>query len=326
MNGNVGPCRAVKMGVAIVRCVLAITPAFAAACRSDRAVPVDFSRREQPRAVADVRTDVVRFGVAAMISPEDTYSSYVGFTSYLAGRVGLRAEMVQRRTYEEMNRILLGGEVDVAFVCTGGYVAIRDRVRLLAVPVVDGLSTYNSLIIARPSGPASLEALRGVRFAFTDPLSNTGRMYPIYLVRERFGLGPREFFGGVVYSGGHDESIRLVLRGAVAAAAVDHLVYDAVLRDRPEIADQLVVIHRSPPFGSPPFVARADLDPALFDGIRAALLDAHDDPSARDLLARMGIERFVPDADYSLAVEVARVALGVAPEDAAGPAGGEPVP
>ena len=161
-----------------------------------------------------------------------------------------RLEIVQKRTYEETNRLLLDGEIDVAFICTGAYVAIRDRVRLLAVPVVQGSPTYASVLLARRGGPASIEALRGVRFAFTDPLSNTGRLYPIYLLGQRFSATPREFFGAIVYSGANDESIRLVLAGVVDAAAVDCLVWEEFARRQPAQAGELSLIHRSPPFGA----------------------------------------------------------------------------
>ncbi|MBI5500666.1 MAG: PhnD/SsuA/transferrin family substrate-binding protein [Deltaproteobacteria bacterium] len=279
------------------------------ACRSQRRVAVDFSRKEPVPAVAASDIATLRLAVGAMVGPRETYESYASLMEYLARRAGRRADLVQRRTYEETNRLLLDGEIDVAFICTGAYVAIRDRVRLLAAPVVAGSPSYASVFVARRGGPGTLEALRDTRFAFTDPLSNSGRLYPIYLLRRRFAAAPREFFAGVVYSGGHDESIRLVLDGAVEAAAVDSLVWDGFAGRHPEQAGELAVIHRSPPFGSPPFVARADLDLAVVESVRSALLGMAGDVEGGRILAGLRVERFVAGADYAFAIEVAGVAL-----------------
>lgn len=300
--------------VVVSRCAVALAALFTAlsSCRAERTVDLDFSRRD-PSPVGTIPTpDTLRVAVGAMLSPEATYGAYDGLVSILAERVGRRHELVQRRTYEEINRLLLNGEVDLAFVCTGAYVPIRERVRFLAAPVIDGSASYRSYIVTRTGGPATLEALRGTRFAFTDPLSNTGRLYPVYLLRTRFEMGPRQFFSETVYTGGHDESLRVLLEGAVDAAAVDGAVFDAYARAHSADLARLAVIHRSPPFGSPPFIARLDLDRSVSDAVRDALLHFHEDPSSRALLAGLGIQRFVPEADYSLAVRVADIARGAA--------------
>ncbi len=279
-------------------------------CRAERSVDLDFSRREPPPPGPTPEPDILRVAVGAMISPEATYGSYAGLVTLVAQRVGRRPELVQRRTYEEINRMLLNGEVDIAFMCTGAYVSIRDRVRFLAAPVIDGSASYRSYVVVRTNGPTTLEGLRGRRFAFTDPLSNTGRLYPIYLLRTLFDSGPREFFSGWLYTGGHDESLRVLLEETVDAAAMDGAVFDAHMRAHSSDVARVAVIHRSPPFGSPPFVARLDLNRALSDAVRDTLLRMHTEPASRALLEGIGIQRFVEQADYSLAIRVADIALG----------------
>lgn len=282
-------------------------------CRPEPSVELDFSHREPPPPRTGGNPNTLRVAVGAMVSPETTFDSYEGLVRLIAESVGRRPEFVQRRTYEEINRMLLNGEIDIAFLCTGAYVSIRDRVRFLAAPVMNGSPTYRSYIVVRAGGPTTLDGIRGERFAFTDPLSNTGRLYPIYLLRTRFGEGPRQFFGTTVYTGGHDESLRALLAGTIDAAAIDGSVFDAHGRADPHEIEGLTIVHRSPPFGSPPFVARADLDPAVADTVRTTLLRAHLEPASRALLDGIGIERFATDADYSFAARVAEVALGETP-------------
>lgn len=284
------------------------------ACAED-AVSLDFSEPAESNGPS-ARPDeaVLRVGIGAIIGPVETYQSHVALMRYLARAVDRRAELVQRRTYEEMNRMLVSGEVDVAFICTGAYVAIRDRVILLAVPLTDGEPSYHSSIIAQPDGAQSLLGLRGQRFAFTDPLSQTGRLYPMYRLRQELAATPRQFFGSVVYSGSHDESVRLVVEGLVDGAAVDEIVLNQLRRQHPDWEQALAVIDRSPPFGAPPVVARAGLPEETIRDLRAALLRASTDPEARGFLREVGVDGFAAEGDYGFAVEVAEAAMRGPPE------------
>ena len=170
----------------------------------------------------------LRVAIGAMISPERTYSSYGELFSEVAKKRGRRLELVQRGTYREVNVLLEHGEVDMAWICTGAWPELHKAgtARLLAVPVVGGRATYNALVIAGPSTTAGgLRELRGARFAFTDPMSLTGCLYP----RSRLttlGLNPAAFFGTSFFTHGHDLSIEAVRTGFADAASVDSLVFD----------------------------------------------------------------------------------------------------
>lgn len=82
----------------------------------------------------------LRVAVAAVISPKGTVESYAPFLDYLSSRLARPVELVQRRTYLEINDLIAKGEVDIAFVCTSAYVAGRDQfgMELLAAPEVNG--------------------------------------------------------------------------------------------------------------------------------------------------------------------------------------------
>ena len=129
------------------------------------------------------RARTLRFSVAAMQSPRDTFEAYSRVFQALARKLGdVDVELVQRRTYAEVNELLVQGKLDAALICTGGYLELErgspGSVEVLAVPVVGGRTTYRSLIIApAASGARALRDLRGKRFAFTDELSMTGHAY-----------------------------------------------------------------------------------------------------------------------------------------------------
>ncbi len=250
-------------------------------------------------AQADAAMLPLRVSVAAVVSPKGTAESYQPLLDYLSARLARTVELVQRRTYAETNDLVEAGFVDVAFVCTSAYLdgAAKFGMELLAAPQVNGETVYHSLLLVPAESDAqSMADLRGKRFAFTDPISNTGRVYPTYLVQQ-LGSTPEQFFSTVFYTYNHDDAIRAVAEHLADGAAVDSLVYEfALVRDR-SLAQRVRIIHRSPPFGIPPIVISPKARPQLKATLQELLYDMVNDPEGRQALAALGVERFVPIND-----------------------------
>ncbi len=258
------------------------------------------------------RDDTLRFSVAAMQSPRGTYSGYTRMLDLVGQRLGVGVELVQRRTYRETNELLLAGQTDVALICTGGYFDLKRSapagVEVLAVPVVRGTTTYRSLVIVPMESRAErLLDLAGKRFAFTDELSFSGHLYPLFAVRQ-LGLDPDRFFPGAVFTSSHDRSVEAVARGFVDGAAVDSNIYFDLVGADAQLARRVRVLEESPPFGIPPVVALPSLGESTRARVRAALLALHEDGEAARVLKSIGIERFVapPEGLYDSAEVVAR--------------------
>jgi phosphonate transport system substrate-binding protein len=237
----------------------------------------------------------LRVAVAAVISPKGTAESYQALLDYLGARLDRPVALVQRRTYAEINELVESGYVDVAFVCTSAYVAGHDKfgMELLAAPQVSGEMVYYSLLIVPADSPAqTLADLRGRVFAFTDPMSNTGRMYPTLLVKQ-LGNTPEEFFARTFFTYSHDDAIRAVADGLADGAAVDSLVYDFATAREPTLADRTRIIHRSPAFGIPPVVVSPNTRPQLKAELQSLLVGMADDPEGQAALQTIGVDRFV---------------------------------
>lgn len=238
----------------------------------------------------------LRFSVAAMLSPQDTFASYSRLFKLLATKLGVEVEFVQRRTYREVNDLLATGQVDAAIVCTGGYLELErgfpGRVELLAVPVVDGASTYHSNLIVPADSPVrALSDLAGKRFAYTDELSLSGRAYAIHLLRQR-KADPRRFFGTVQFTQSHDRSVEAVAARVVDGAMVDSLILEGMIARRPALGKAIRIVESSPPFGAPPVVVSTAVPAERRAAIRDALLALDRDPAAAEALAAVGIQRF----------------------------------
>ncbi|NOZ48904.1 MAG: phosphate/phosphite/phosphonate ABC transporter substrate-binding protein [Chloroflexi bacterium] len=260
---------------------------------------IDLSVRTPLPSAQEADIVPLRIAVAAIISPQGNVESYANLATYLGERLGRPVELVQRRTYAEVNELIANGTVDLAFVCTSAYVDGHDKfgMELLVAPQINGDLVYHSVLIVPAASPAtSMADLQGKSFAFTDPMSFSGRVYPSYLIKQ-LGSTPEAFFGHVFFTYSHDRAIKSVAASIADGAAVDSLVLDYAMRNDPTLAQRIKVIHRSPAFGIPPVVVPPSLPPRQKALLRELLLSMHEDPVGKQVLDGLGIDRFVPIDD-----------------------------
>jgi phosphonate transport system substrate-binding protein len=241
----------------------------------------------------------IRIGVVSMITPVDTVEYYQDIIDYISEKIGQPVEMQYRKTYDEMDRMLEQGEVDAAFICGGPYIEDKRKfgAELLVVPQVSGSPFYRSFIIVhRDSDIQGFDGLRDRSFAFTDPKSNSGKLYPTYLLARR-GDRIEDFFEKYIYSYSHNKSVELVAKKEVDGAAVESLIYEYMQEKKSPYVQQTRVIDQSQYFGSPPLVATPKTATFIKKKIIEILVNMHQDPKGKRILNTVLIERFVQAKD-----------------------------
>jgi phosphonate transport system substrate-binding protein len=254
----------------------------------------------------------LKIGVASMITPVDAVKYYQDVIDYIGEQIGQPVRMVNRRTYDEMDQLLERGDVQVAFICSAPYVRNRERfgVELLVAPSVHGKSTYHSYIIVHSESPInSFPELKCKTFAFTDTKSNSGSLYPTYLLKT-MGMTPATFFRRILYSYSHNKSVEMVAKKIVDGAAVESIVYEHMLKTGSPYAKQTKIIKRSPPYGIPPVVVTRDIDPELREKVKKAFLGMRKTARGKAILDAMMIDGFVevPDRNYDTIRKMEKVA------------------
>jgi phosphonate transport system substrate-binding protein len=241
----------------------------------------------------------IRIGVVSMITPMDAVEYYQDIIDYISEKIGQPVEMHYRKTYDEMDQMLEQGEVEAAFICGAPYVEDKTKfgAELLVVPQVDGSPFYRSFIIVhRDSDIQSFEDLKGRSFAFTDPKSNSGRLYPVYILAKR-GDRAEDFFEKYIYSYSHNKSVELVAKKEVEGAAVESLIYEYMKKKKSPYVQQTRIIDQSQYFGSPPLVATPKTATFIKKKIIEILVNMHQDPKGKRILNNVLIERFVQAKD-----------------------------
>ena len=243
--------------------------------------------------------DLMNIGVAAMLSPENALPVYREIVGYLGEKMNKKTKMIFTKDYATMNEYVKSKKVVVAFVCSGPYVQAHDLwgMELVAAPSMYGETTYYSYIIVnKGSSYSSLEDLKGKKFAFTDPSSNTGKLVPTYELSKN-GTTPEEFFSEYIFTGSHDKSVEAVADNLVDGAAVDNLVWEYMNHSDFSPTSKTRVIAKLGPFCIPPIVVNPSCNDTIKKNIKKILLNMHNDPDGKVILRKLYMDKFVDVQD-----------------------------
>lgn len=274
---------------------LTFTILFISACTPKQQDLIDLNALTPLPTVDSTQVNPLRVAIAAVISPQGTLESYTPLLDYLSEQLNRPVVRVQSSSYAETNEILKAGLVDLAFVCTGAYIHGSDEfgMQILVVPEINQESVYHSWIITPiDSSIETIDDLRGGVFAFADPLSLTGWIYPNFMLTQ-MGEKSEAFFSQTFFTYSHDRSIHSVADGFADGAAVDSLIFNYLIRREPTLAEKIKIIHKSPAFGMPPVVVNPNIDLELRADLQEILLSMADNPEGQTALLTLGVDRFV---------------------------------
>lgn len=236
----------------------------------------------------------IYIAIASMTSPKETYIYYNELIDYIARKIDRPIFIQQKETYEEVNELLKNSEVDFAFICSGAFVEeySSKSIKLLVAPVIKQKTTYQAYIITqKDSKVEKFEDFENKSFAFTDPLSTTGRLYPMNNLK-RINKTEQDFFLKTVYTHGHDISIQMVNRGIIDGASVHGLIYDYLAQNDPEKVENLKIVEKSVNFGMPPIVTPVSLDKENFEKYQSVFLGIHNDSIGKNILDNLNIDNY----------------------------------
>lgn len=226
---------------------------------------------------------------------------------YLSKHLDRPVQVRDEIAWQERERELDAGRIDVGWVCSAWYVLKKEAGRepkLLAAPVMSGeryarRPVYFSDVLVHSDSPFhSFDDLQGAVWAYNEPNSYSGSFVMLHRLATA-GMGP-DFFGDVIQSGGHTNSLALLLDGRADTAAVDSTVLDFELSRRPDLGKRLRVLETLGPSPIPPWVLFSSLPGHLEERVRTLLLHMHETAAGPKALADGGLARFAPaaDADY----------------------------
>lgn len=245
----------------------------------------------KPRSAIGARP-AIRFGLTPVFLTSDL-ALLASLQSYLEQATGRPVRLVSRRTYQEITALLVTKQLDAAWICGFPFVAYRQDLSLVAVPVWQGQTRYQSYLIARSDQPgSSLGDLRGSVHAFSDPDSNSGYLVTRAMLHD-MQTTPEAFFQQTFFTYGHRNVIRAVATGMATTGSVDGYVYEVLREREPDIVKPVRVVSKSEWLGFPPIACPAgEAFSDITVDIRNALIGMSGTAAGREVLALLRLDGF----------------------------------
>ena len=147
--------------------------------------------------------------------------------SALATATGLKFSVKIPASYAAQIESVCAGQTDIAAIAPLQMTLLLDKG--CGTPILSALrkdekgvlaTTYTAqILVATASGINDLAGLKGKKFAFVDPISASGYLFPSLLVKNKTGQDPKTFFSSTIFAGGHDKAALAVYSGQVDGAA-----------------------------------------------------------------------------------------------------------
>lgn len=200
----------------------------------------------------------------------------------LSKALGMPVKPFVAADYNGVIEALRSKRLDVAYLGPFSYVLGTTVADIEAFAVAEtkkaGRTFYRSQVIAhKSSGIKTVNDLKGRTFAFVDPSSTSGHLFPKAGLMKA-GLNTDKDFGRVIFSGSHDSNAIAVQNKKIDAAAIADRILDAAISKGLAKREDIQIVWESDPIPESPTVWRRDLPADLKRRIQAAFLEVKDIP------------------------------------------------
>ncbi|WP_041943503.1 phosphonate ABC transporter substrate-binding protein [Variovorax paradoxus] len=200
----------------------------------------------------------------------------------LSKALGFAVKPFVAADYNGVIEALRSKRLDVAYLGPFSYVLGATVADIEAFAVAEtkkaGRTFYYSQIVThKDTGIKTVADLKGKTFAFVDPSSTSGHLFPKAGLM-KLGFNTDKDFGRVIFSGSHDSSAIAVQNKKVEAAAIADRILDAAVSKGLVKREDLVEVWKSDPIPESPTVWRKDLPADLKTRVQAAFLQVKDIP------------------------------------------------
>ena len=229
----------------------------------------------------------------------------------LERETGLKVKVSVPTSYAAVIEAMSANNVDVGWLAPFAYVLARDKFgsEVILASVRGGSKTYTGQVLVHAdSGITDLQGLQGKKFAFVEPGSASGFLFPNALLAQN-GIDYKAFFSETTFAGGHDKVVIAVYNkqvdgGATYGDSVEGQTTDArttVQSTLPDVLEKVKPIAKTEPIPNDTVSVRKGLAPDMVTKIRDGLLKVAESEEGKTALKDLyRIDGLAPsaDADY----------------------------
>lgn len=184
--------------------------------------------------IGRAQTKLIKVGLIPSEDSRAMLESSQQLLDALEKNLGIKVQGFVASDYNGVIEAMRSSHVDVAYLGPFSYVLGTTVAPIEAFATAEtaksGRTFYHSQIITRKdSGIKEVKDLKGRTFAFVDPSSTSGHLFPKAGLM-KIGFDPEKDFGRVLFTGSHDANALAVANKRVDAATIADRIFDAAVR------------------------------------------------------------------------------------------------
>lgn len=214
---------------------------------------------------------------------------------YISKKAGVKFVLIPVIGYEKSVQKLEKGDIDAGiFGSEPAFISFsRGIAEPIARPEVRKSSVYYGYwLTIKGNNLKTIEDFKGKRFAYVDPNTSAGYLFPRAVVKAR-GFDPDKFFGTVKFSNTHEAAIQMLLNGTVDGCAAKDTAYKKFIDTNIDLKDKLNIIEVAGPFPERTLMISKRIDEGVRKRVREVLLKMDGDPEGKKLLTETGRDRYI---------------------------------
>ncbi len=196
----------------------------------------------------------------------------------LTDRIGILVEPVVATNFSGLIEAMGTGRADIGIFGPFALVLAEERHRVIIVAKSirrtrgQFVTSYRAAINVRADSPfKALADLKGRRFAFVDPASASGYLFP-YMMLVEAGINPERDLR-TIFAGSHDAAIVAVYKKDVDASSTHDNAIPDMSRELPDVDQVVKVLAFSSPIPNDGVAVRRGLPDDLVTKIQDAFVD-----------------------------------------------------
>jgi len=214
-----------------------------------------------------VHAKEINFGVISTDSAAAQRDRWEPFFRDMEKQTGLTVKSFYAPDYAGVIEAMRFNKVQVAWLGNKAAMEAVDRANgevFAQVVFADGAVGYTSYLITQKDSPYNsvddvIKNGKSINFGIGDPNSTSGFLVPTYYIFAKRNIDARETFK-TVRNASHGANIQAILAKQLDVATNNSEEIDRLTATKPESAQEIKVIWKSPLIPSDPFVWRNDLD------------------------------------------------------------------
>ncbi len=213
---------------------------------------------------------------------------------YLEAEMKMSVVVERPQNYIAVVEAFGSRRADAAILNTFGYLIAKQKydVEPRLKLVNRGREHYFGQIIAHKDGPKTIKEINGKSFAFVDPVSTSGYLFPMRILSKN-NVKVKE----KIFAGSHDAVVTAVYQKKVAAGATFYTPADldgtpkdarwVVRKQFPDIYEKVKILELTEPIPNDPLVFRKDLPEEIKKKLADAMVKYLKTPEGKQVMFDM---------------------------------------